>query len=160
MIYLITIGNWFAYSFETYDLLHILPWKQHDIHWNCSSVRPHSTLVYMCMKGKFKGDRKRFFVSVFSISLWSLYKNKTENCIPFWKILNMYPMVNNSTNINKTNNNLPPQIIAHKRDHEVGTPRPGLWHVHNCGGVKSVNGSHPSPLDNLISNYSVDINRR
>ena len=40
---------------------------------------------------KLKGDRKRFFVSVFLISLWSLYQNKTENGIPIWKILNMYP---------------------------------------------------------------------
>jgi hypothetical protein len=54
-------------------------------------LRPIICKTVSRISDRIKGDRKRFFVSVFSISLWSLYQNKTENCIPVWKILNMYP---------------------------------------------------------------------
>jgi hypothetical protein len=35
-------------------------------------------------------------------------------------------MINNPTNVNKTNNHLSPDII--------GNPDPGLGHTQNCGG--------------------------
>jgi hypothetical protein len=30
-------------------------------------------------------------------------------------------MVNNSTNVNKTNNHISPQIIKHKKDHDISS---------------------------------------
>jgi len=52
-------------------------------------------------------------------------------------------IVNNSTNINKTNNHLPPQIIKHKKttSFSVGNPGPGLVQEQKCGRVKPVNGT-------------------
>jgi ribosomal protein L18 len=43
-------------------------------------------------------------------------------------------MVNNSNNINKTNNHISPQIIEHKKDHDIiyvdGNPGSGLGQAH------------------------------
>ena len=57
-------------------------------------------------------------------------------------------MVNNSTNINKTNNHLSPEHTKKRgiTTYDIGNPDPGLGHTQKCGGVK------PSPLDNWISN--------
>jgi hypothetical protein len=43
-------------------------------------------------------------------------------------------IVINSTNINKTNNQLLPKIIGHKKDHnyDVGNPGPGLEQAQKC----------------------------
>ena len=51
-------------------------------------------------------------------------------------------MVNNSTNINKTNNYLSPQLIEYKKitTDEVGNLGPCLGQVKKCGGVKSLIG--------------------
>jgi len=53
-------------------------------------------------------------------------------------------MVINSTNINKTNNHISPQIIEHKKDHNIWlfNPVPGLGQVEKCGRVKPVNRIH------------------
>jgi hypothetical protein len=55
-------------------------------------------------------------------------------------------MVNNSTNINKTNNHLLSQLIEHKKNlkngtYDVGIPVPGhdLGKAQKCVGVKLVN---------------------
>ena len=52
-------------------------------------------------------------------------------------------MVNNSTNINKTNNNLSSQIIEHKKKktmtYDIGNSGPDLRQALNCSGVKPVN---------------------
>ena len=50
-------------------------------------------------------------------------------------------MVNNSTNINKTNNRLSPQTLNTKKipTYGVGNLCPGLEQVQNYGGVKPVN---------------------
>jgi hypothetical protein len=51
-------------------------------------------------------------------------------------------MVNSSSNINKTNNNLSTQIIAQKNTtYGVGNADAVLWLAHICGGVKQVNGT-------------------
>jgi len=51
-------------------------------------------------------------------------------------------MTNNSTNINKTNNILSPQLIEYKKDYNIslGNPGSGFRQAHKCGGVKPVNG--------------------
>jgi len=51
-------------------------------------------------------------------------------------------MVNNSTNINKMNNHLSPQLIEHKKNqwHDFGNPGAGLEQAHSCGRVKPING--------------------
>jgi hypothetical protein len=49
-------------------------------------------------------------------------------------------MVNNSTNINKTNNHFSPQSIEHKKTTTYGIDNLGPGNGHDqCGGVKSVN---------------------
>jgi hypothetical protein len=52
-------------------------------------------------------------------------------------------MVINSTNINKTNNHLSPQIntvnIKKTMTYDVGNPGPGLELAQKCGEVKFVN---------------------
>ena len=67
-------------------------------------------------------------------------------------------MVNNSTNINKTNNHLSSELTEHKKKrgittYDIGNPDPGLGHTQKCGGVK------PSPLDNWISNGNAFIKK-
>jgi hypothetical protein len=65
-------------------------------------------------------------------------------------------MINNSTNINKANSHLSPQIIKHIKDHDI------------CGGVKPFNGistprPHPHPhthLENWISKGKININNQ
>ena len=52
-------------------------------------------------------------------------------------------MVNNSININKTNNHLSPQPLNIKKNtmtYEAGNPGPGLGQAEKCGKVKLVNG--------------------
>ena len=51
-------------------------------------------------------------------------------------------MVNNSTNINKINNHLSPQLIKHKKNttYDVENPGPHLGRAQRGGDVKSVNG--------------------
>ena len=50
-------------------------------------------------------------------------------------------MDNKSTNINKANAYLSPQIIEHKRDHTyyVGNPGPESLQIQQIGGIKPVN---------------------
>jgi hypothetical protein len=49
-------------------------------------------------------------------------------------------MINNSTNINKTNNTLSPEIIEHKKDLEVMT-----WDRHkHVAELNQLMGSQPS----------------
>jgi hypothetical protein len=51
-------------------------------------------------------------------------------------------LVNSSSNINKTNNNLSTQIITQKNTtYGVGNADAVLWLAHICGGVKQVNGT-------------------
>jgi hypothetical protein len=52
-------------------------------------------------------------------------------------------MVNNSTNINKTNNHLSPSLNEHKRkDHDIWRRKssPGLGQAKKCGRAKPVDG--------------------
>ena len=56
-------------------------------------------------------------------------------------------MVNNSANINKTNNHISLQPIAHKKKtmtYDVVNPGPGLGQAQKCGRVKLVDGI-PTP---------------
>jgi len=56
-------------------------------------------------------------------------------------------MVNNSTNINKTNNDLSPQIIElKKRLKYVGNPDPGLRQAQKYGRVKPIIGIPNLPV--------------
>ena len=56
-------------------------------------------------------------------------------------------MVNNSTNINKTNNHLSSQLNSLNTDktttYYVGNPGPGLGQAHKSGRVAPVNGIPP-----------------
>ena len=56
--------------------------------------------------------------------------------------------VNNSTNINKTNNNLSPETIQHKEitTYGVENPCPVFGSAQMCGGIKPVMGSQPTPM--------------
>jgi hypothetical protein len=49
-------------------------------------------------------------------------------------------MVNNSTNINKTNNQLSPSLAEHRKPtkYDVGNQGPVLKLAQECGGVKLV----------------------
>jgi hypothetical protein len=49
-------------------------------------------------------------------------------------------MVNNSTNINKTNNHLSPQLTEHKKTtkYDVEHRGPALGQAHKCSGVKPI----------------------
>jgi hypothetical protein len=52
-------------------------------------------------------------------------------------------MVNNSTNINKTNSHLSPQITEPKKKtttYDVGYQGPGLGQAKKCDGAKPING--------------------
>jgi hypothetical protein len=56
-------------------------------------------------------------------------------------------MVNNSNNINKTNNHLSTQNIEHKKKpitYGIGNSGPGLEQAQQCGRVKPINGI-PTP---------------
>jgi hypothetical protein len=56
-------------------------------------------------------------------------------------------MVNNSNNINKTNNHLSTQNIEHKKKtitYGIGNSGPGLGQAQQCGRVKPINGI-PTP---------------
>jgi hypothetical protein len=54
-------------------------------------------------------------------------------------------IVNNSTNISKTNNHLSPSHTEHTQNkkktmtYEFGNPSPGFGQVHRCDGIKQVN---------------------
>ena len=57
---------------------------------------------------------------------------------------------NNSTNINKTNNDISPKIIEHRRPtYEVGNTGPLLGQGQTYGGFKLVNGIKILPLENF-----------
>ena len=58
-------------------------------------------------------------------------------------------MVNNATNINKTNNLFTSQTNEHKKTltYCVGNPGPDLGHAHKYGGGKPVNDISTTPLD-------------
>ena len=58
-------------------------------------------------------------------------------------------MVNNSININKTNNHLSPKLNSlNTKDHDLPA-----WNRHkNVACLNQLMGSHPSILDNWISN--------
>ena len=63
-------------------------------------------------------------------------------------------MVNNSTNINKTNNYNSTQLIEHKEDHAIyrwKSPCPGLRRTQTCGRVKSVKWDPNPTTHNMIS---------
>ena len=52
-------------------------------------------------------------------------------------------MVNNSTNINETNNHFLPEIIENEKKsmtYDIGNPCPGLGQAQKCGRVTLVNG--------------------
>ena len=55
-------------------------------------------------------------------------------------------MVNNSTNINKTNNHLSPSLSEHKKKTDIRNPRYGLGHgAKMWAELKGLMGSqHPS----------------
>ena len=69
-------------------------------------------------------------------------------------------MVKNSTNINKINNHLSPQLINIKKDHDINIRRPGqmllkiqslTWDGHKeVAMLNRLMVSQPSPLDNWI----------
>jgi len=58
--------------------------------------------------------------------------------------------VNNSTNINKTNNNISFQVIEYKKGGppriDVGYTGIGVWKTHSCGGIKPVNWNWTVPI--------------
>ena len=57
-------------------------------------------------------------------------------------------MVNNSTNINKMNNNPSPQTIEHKKDHriyDIGNADSQACNKHKHVGFIQVNGIQPYP---------------
>jgi hypothetical protein len=59
-------------------------------------------------------------------------------------------MVNNSTNINKTNNHHSPKKITttNTTTHGIWNPGYGFGYTQTCGGIKLVNRNPiPSPLD-------------
>ena len=59
-------------------------------------------------------------------------------------------MVNSSTNINKTNNHLTPQLVDKKKKtttYDVGNPDPGLGYAQKCTGISESTTSslnHPN----------------
>jgi hypothetical protein len=61
-------------------------------------------------------------------------KNKYHSCLK----ANATVIVNNVTNINKTNNHLPPHPIEHKNTTalDVRNPGPSLKHARKCCGGK------------------------
>jgi len=76
-------------------------------------------------------------------------------------------MVNNSTNIYKTNNHLSNQIIEYKKDHDVTLESPGLGQAQTCGGDQPVNDIPIltlliiwSPTGNIYTNYLKKVLRR
>ena len=56
-------------------------------------------------------------------------------------------MDNNTTNINKANNHLSPQIIEYEKGHDiyVRNPDPDLGQAHTCGRIKLLNGMPTLP---------------
>jgi hypothetical protein len=63
--------------------------------------------------------------------------------------------VNNSTNINKTNNNVLPQLDEHikkTKTSDIGNPCPGLGQAHTSCRVKPVN------INNTCANLQVSEN--
>jgi len=71
-------------------------------------------------------------------------------------------MVNNSTNINKTNNYITTLIIVHKKKmtYWVGNQSHGLGQAQQCGRLNRLMGSKPSSFDNWISSDISDINKQ
>ena len=58
-------------------------------------------------------------------------------------------LVNNFTNINKTNNHPSPQVTEHRQNtttYDVGNQGPGLGRALKCGGVEPVNGIQTAVL--------------
>jgi len=54
-------------------------------------------------------------------------------------------MVNNSININKTNNHLSLQLTEHKKDHDMWLWKSRSWDSHKHVGVKPINGISTLP---------------
>ena len=72
-------------------------------------------------------------------------------------------MVNNSTNINKTNNHLLPKTIEHKEIPQhmaLEILVLALDRHKNVAGLNRLMGSQPSPSDNWITNDNTDINKQ
>jgi len=73
-------------------------------------------------------------------------------------------MVNNSTNINKTNDHLSTELIEHKNEgqqHMMLEIQVLAWDRHkDVAGLNRLMGSHPSPHDNWISNSNTYINKK
>ena len=65
-------------------------------------------------------------------------------------------IVNNSSNINKTNNHFSRQFFKYKT-YDIGNPDPGLGQTQTCGGVKPVKVSEPSPHYYWIYNGNIYI---
>ena len=57
-------------------------------------------------------------------------------------------MVNNSTNINKTNKHISSQIIKHKKNHDIWhwKSRSYLEQAQKCGRIKPFNGIPTLPI--------------
>ena len=67
-------------------------------------------------------------------------------------------MVNNSTNIDKTNNQFPSQLIEHNQNittYPGGIPDTGWGQEHICVGIKSLNGI-ARHLHGLYCSWSVN----
>ena len=64
-------------------------------------------------------------------------------------------MINNLTNINKTNHQLLPKIIGHKKDHnyDVGNPGPGLEQAQKCDRLAL--NQHNVSQQNSISTHEL-----
>ena len=67
-------------------------------------------------------------------------------------------MVNHSTNIIKTNNDLSSQVVEHKKTTScgIGNSVSGYGRAQKCSEVKPVNGSQLSHSDNWISIYNTN----
>ena len=75
-------------------------------------------------------------------------------------------MVNNSNNINNTNNHLLLSLTEHNKEHDkhalhcIGYPHPVMVQAQRFGGVQRVNGMPHFSYDNPISGGNTYINKR
>jgi hypothetical protein len=69
-------------------------------------------------------------------------------------------MVNNSTNVSKTNNHhSPKKITTHATTtHGIWNPDPGFGYTQTCGGIKLVNGNPAPPLDKDLRRNNLNEN--
>jgi hypothetical protein len=71
-------------------------------------------------------------------------------------------MVNNSTNINKTNNHLSPQIIEHKKKHKKKQNKTTAYNIVNCGLRQLQRCSDVKPVNDItnLHFWCVDLQRQ